>query len=314
MMPNNRNEEERIQSLMEELPLTMQTPSEFKSKLIDKALSTNTKPRAVRRPVWVAAMTCGVAAIALSAYLMSPKPAVSKTWTMVRQAVDRIQSFRMSVSNVVGGKRETDATITLSENGMLISADKGEIVYIDGSMMQVYDPEENTIVKMKLTGFGKEIQDAVKKGIGEGLSQLNLKDMIADLEKEYGKENIKIDPIRTENGRQVYDVRMRNPKDGSHGVVTVDAETDLPIKIVDQSVENGAEKFEEVTIEYNGRYELKPNFPKDAKIEEFDLSELAKMGMNFSGGFKEGENPFHGSFNFKFDGDDKKSNDLLEKN
>ncbi len=309
----NHNDEERIQRLMEELPFSMQTPNEVKSKLIDSALESKAKARPVRRPIWVAGMTAGIAALALGAYMFAPKPAMSKTWGMVRQAVDKITSFRMMVTSVEGGKRTTDATITLSENGMLINADKGEIVYIDGSAMQIYDPEENTVVRMNLSGFTKEIQQMVKEGIGAGLSQLNLKDMVADMEKEYGKENIKIDPIRSENGRDVYDIHMKDPKNGSQTMLTVDAQTDLPIKIVEKSVDGGASKLEEVSIDYNGTYELKPNFPKDAKYEDFDLGELIKMGMKFDGGA--GGNPFHGEMKFDFHGDKKEehSNSALDK-
>lgn len=307
MTPNNRNEEERIQRLMEELPLSMQTPNEFKSKLIDSALDANKKARPVRRPLWVGAMTAGIAAVALGAYFMSPKPAAAKTWSMVRQAVEKVTSFRLTISETVGGKRQEEAVIAFSDQGMMIQADS-EIIYMDGKTMQVYDPKENTVVRMKVGGFESELQKGMAEGLSEGLGALSLKDIIADVEKEYGKENIKIGPIRTENGRQVYDVYLRDPKDGTQATLTVDAGSDRPIKILNEEIEHGAKKLTEIKVEYNGKWDIKPNFPADAKYEDIDLTKMISDGMKMDSGSASGSSQGKGGGSFKFEFGDKGKN------
>ncbi|MBX3119539.1 MAG: hypothetical protein KF784_10775 [Fimbriimonadaceae bacterium] len=302
MIPNDRNEEERIQRLMEELPISMQTPNEFKSKLIDRAVAAKSKPRPVRRPAWVAVMTAGIATVALGAYFMSPKPAMGKTWLAVREAIEQITSFKMSVVTTEGGQRKTEAVITVSDEGILIEAEQGEIVYMDGKSMQVYDPKENTVTHLKMMGIESTIKEAVKTGVVEGLGAISLKDVIAEMEKDYGKENIKIGPSRTENGRQVFDVFMRNPKNGLQGSITVDEATNKPFRIISEELSNGAKVINEITLEYNGRFNLKPTFPKDAKYEEVDFSKLMQ-GHDF--GDSKG-NSGGGTFHFSFGDDEDK--------
>lgn len=275
-MKENLDDEMLIQKALEELPMSYEMPRELKSKVMDAALESNRRPHTARRPWMVAGLTAGVAALAFGAYIMAPKPAMAKTWTLVRQAVERITSFQMAVKMIDSPKQEV-VNIASANGKMRIDAGEGQIVYMDGQSIQVYDPKENSVLRLK---FGDlNIGDQLSQISGEIATHFDLKKEFADFEKKYGKENIQILPIRNENGRPVYDVRMNDPKEGAKVFMTVDAQTDLPTHIRTQGAKD-EDGDVDISLRYNDRIDIQPNLPKGVKIEELDLTNLKEMGMD----------------------------------
>src|SRR5689334_2675837 len=103
-MNEYREDEALIQMAMEELPMSNEMPQNLKSKLTDRALESKRKTRTARRPWMVGAMTCGLAVLALGAFFILPKPALGRTWTMISDAVNQVQTFQLTVHS----KREGD--------------------------------------------------------------------------------------------------------------------------------------------------------------------------------------------------------------
>lgn len=274
-MKENWDDEVLIKRAMEELPMSIEMPQELKSKITDTALEAGRKTRTARRPLMVAGLTAGLAVLAMGAYLMAPKPAMAKSWALVRQAVDHVNSFQMIVR---GGAKNDNVTIAAAGGKFRVDSGEGEIVYIDGESIQVYDKSENKITRIKLGGLaslGQMLPDIM----GEAMSHLSLKDEIAKYEKEYGKENIRVSQPYNRDGRQVYDVEMRDPKEGGSAFLTIDAQTDLPISIRANDPKDKDGNVE-ITLRYNDRIDIQPNFPAGVKYEDIDLGNLKGMGID----------------------------------
>lgn len=288
-MKENWDDEVLIKRAMEELPMSIEMPQELKSKITDTALEAGRKTRTARRPLMVAGLTAGLAVLAMGAYLMAPKPAMAKSWALVRQAVDRVNSFQMMVR---GGGKDGNVTIAAAGGKFRVDSGDGEMVYIDGSSIQVYDKKENKVTRIKMAGLnlGEMIPDIM----GEAMSHISLKEEISKFEKEYGKENIRVSQPYNRDGRQVYDVEMRDPKEGGKALLTIDASTDLPIEISANDPKD-KEGDVQISLRYNDKIDIQPNFPAGVKYEDIDLGDLKGLGVDMdkiskeiSHGFQEG--------------------------
>jgi len=254
--------------------MSSEMPQKLKWKLMDLATETGRKrPSTARRPWVVGGLTAGFAALALGAYLLSPKPAMAKSWTLVKQAVEQVRTFQM----VVHTGKEKDVRIATADGKMRVDSDDGTIVYMDNGRIQVYDPKQNTVTRVTIPGVN--LGQIIPEAVGEIASHIDLKQELAKFEKEFGSDNIKISPIYSKDGRQVYDVAMRDPKGKGEALLTVDAATDLPISINanDPSEKDGQVQ---ISLRYNDRLDLEPTFPKNVKYEDVDLGNLKGMGID----------------------------------
>jgi hypothetical protein len=274
-MSEYRDDEALIRSAMEELPMSNEMPPALKSKLANRALESKRKTQTARRPWMVGVMTAGLAVLAVGAFFLLPKPALGKSWELIRQAVNQVQTFQLEVStNGAQGKVE-HVHIATAGGKMKIDTGESEMVYIDGNSVQVYDEKENKITKIKLPISG--LADIIPGALGEISKSFDLKKEFAKFEAEYGKDHIQIQPIRDENGRRVYDVTLNDPKGNGVVNMTVDADTDLPNYIHVQE-KNGEETT--VSMRYNEAVDIQPNFPAGAKIEEVDMSKMGDIGKD----------------------------------
>lgn len=269
-----------IQRAMEELPMSMQMPQEFRAKVVDVALESGRKAQRARRPLVVAGLTVGLIAVASAAIFFVPRPATTGAWALMKQAVNEITSFQMEI-------RTSNAKvlhIAAAGNKFALDTGDGTMMYVDGKSMQVYNPKENTVMKMTFPeGQGAEIPDIGK----EMTKEFNLKDMIADLERQYGKGKIKVQPPRLENGRQVYDILLGDPTPQGQGRMTVDSATNLPIHMWLPKKDNEDDGAVELTMRYNDPVNVTPHFPDGVKINELDLGKMKEFGEGFGLGIKE---------------------------
>lgn len=260
--------------LQEELPMSQEMPPHVRAKAMNIAIETNRRAQAARRPRTVAWLTAGIAALAFGAMFLSPKQA--KAWSLVTQAVQKITSFQMEVQLPQSTELGTHTVnIAAQGNKFMVDAGTDGKLYFDGASMQTYDGRTNKVTKMTLpvevTGFMPMLTDEI-------VGAFNLKKEIAEMEEKYGKDHIRVMPIRNLNGRQVYDVQMTEVEGNARAFLTIDAATDLPIFIDASGSEKGDDNFK-IVLRYNDDVVIKPNFPANAKVEEIDMSKLDFQNM-----------------------------------
>jgi len=275
-----------LQALLENLPMSKHTPESLKSKLVDLASSPEPRHRAVRRPVFAFAFAGALAVAAVAAVLMSmPTTASAKTWAGIRKAVQGVTTMQMLIKDWDSPKGET-TRIAFAPGTVLVQPDSGEIVFLSGNKVQIYEPGEKVVREFPMPVEMPNVKDIV-------LKELAMTKILAEMERENGKENIKIGPMRTWQGRRVYDATFLKPaKPGQQdepekGTIIVDAETDLPIFIETFKQVNGAwKKNSEITAHYNGAVDaksLQPQWPAGVKFEKFDISKEIAEGMRQGG-------------------------------
>jgi len=276
MKPNEPLDDAAIQALLENLPMSQETPENLKARLIDLAASPTPRHRAVRRPVFAFAFAGALTVAAVAVFLSIP--ATAKSWSMVKQAVEGVRTMQMEIRELDKEKPET-TRIAFGPGIVLVEPQGGEIVYVNNGTVQIYEPGENVVREFPMPqGI---LPDVAKEVMGE----ISMKKILADNEREFGKQNIKVGPIRNERGRQVYDVTFTKPAnqqkddDGDDLVnMVADAATDLPISIeVFKRIGGQLRKTTEIVARYNDALDgnsLKPKFPPNVKIEKFDISKF----------------------------------------
>lgn len=268
-------DEQAIQALMESLPMSKQTPESLRSKLIDLASSPQPRHRAVRRPVIAFAFAGALAVAAMALMISLPSSAAAKSWAGIRKAVQSVRTMQMLIKEFDGAKSET-TKVAFTPDTILVHPNDGEIVFVSGGKVQIFEPEENVVREFPMPSEFPNVQEIV-------LKEIAMSTILAEMERENGKENIKIGPIRTWQGRRVYDANFQKPDKSERGTIIVDAATDLPIFIETFKLLNGNwNKASEITAHYNAAVDaksLRPNWPAGARFEKFDLSkELQKAG------------------------------------
>ncbi|HJP83106.1 MAG TPA: hypothetical protein VJ835_06320 [Fimbriimonadaceae bacterium] len=261
--------EENLKNLLSNLPASPEMPENLRNRALNYAIEVNRKTMMARRPRAVAWMSAGLAALAVGTFFMMPKQATAKAWTMVTQAVEKITSVQMDIK--LSGAKEGPKRIQIATkaNEFIVDAAGESVIYFNGEDLQIYDSKQNEITKLKLpveaTTFMPDLASEIS-------GAFNLKKEIADMEKKYGKDHIRVMPIRQFNGRDVYDVQMTEPDGPGKAFLTIDAATDLPVHI-DAS---GDKDDENVVIDlwYNGDVRIAPNFPANAKIKSMDMSNI----------------------------------------
>lgn len=278
MKSNEPMDEQAIQALMENLPMSKFAPEELKERIVEMAASPAPRHRRVRRPFLAFAM--GGATIVAAIALMTSLPATAKSWEGIVKAVQSVDRMEMVVKELEEGQGEV-VRIGFAPGTILVQPEEGEIVYVSGGVVQIYDKAENTVREFPMPA-GNMIPDIGKTVMAE----MSMSKMLGQYEKEYGKENIKIGPIRTWQGRRVYDAAMKDPKDGGHANLVIDAATNLPIQIDAFELRNGKiVKTAEISARYNEAVDpsaIKPKFPEGAKFEKFDIQKMIEQS---GGGF-----------------------------
>ena len=258
-----------LQALMENLPMSKSTPENLKAKLYDMAASPAPRRRAVRRPAL--AFAFGGALVAVAVAVMISLPATAKSWSLIKQAVQRVETMEMQIRELDGTSGTT--RIGFAPGTILVQPDSGEIVYISQGTVQIYDKSENVVRE-----FPMPMAEMIPDIKNEVLREISMSKMLQEYEQEYGRQNMKIGPFRNLDGRRVYDVALNNPKESEHAVLVVDADTDLPVLI---EAYKAGRKTTEIRARYNGAVpadSLKPKFPAGAKFEKFDISKLMEEG------------------------------------
>lgn len=284
----NQHEDKELESAMSHLAKD-QEPSEALMRNLRVMASTATR---TRRAWWqnprLAAFGAGAAALAIIAMTLTPAKASAKTYDMLIQAANTVHNFQLVVNSKEKGKQE-HVSIAGTTGKFVIKTSEGPIIRIAEGEMEVYDPGENTVTHIKSGGMidGKMIQEQVEAGIAEGLKEMNLQKMLKDYERQYGRENIHISPIVEEGGKAVYRVLLSSPKEPQRVTLTVDAKSDLPVRIIAEEKGEKSGWSEEANIEmkYGADVDpnlLEPDFPAKAKHETIDIGKL------MSDGFKEG--------------------------
>lgn len=281
MNPHSNEFEELIRKRMERLPMSENAPDNLKDKIYEES---RRRPSPMpRRRLMVAGLTVAAGLALTGLYLGSPKQATAKTWTMVKQAVDKVDTMLLTMHS--SGQNQEKITIAYAPGKLAVNTGKGPEIYVMDGTLKIYDAKEKTVRQMEI---GDKMLPDMARVVGEGI---NLKEMLRDFELEHGRENIKISPIRTESGRGIYTVTLRDPKHKGGAVVDVDAATDLPIRIEASGMDGDSKQSMLVTIRYNDAISVDvftPKFPADTKVEVIDMSKLGKfddLGDAFAEGF-----------------------------
>lgn len=283
MRTQNPFDDRELQGLMENLPMSKFTPEELKEKLYDMAASPAPQRRAVRRPA--IAFAFGGALVAVAVAVMVSMPATAKSWDGIKKAVQAVTRMEMSIRDYEG---KGNTRIAFGEGTILVQPDDGQIVYVSKEKVQIYEKSENVVREFPMPLI-EMIPDISREVLGE----MSMSKMLQEYEKEYGQENIKLGAFRQLNGRRVYDAVLSDPKNNERALLTIDAETDLPVYI--ESYKAG-KKTSEIVARYNGAVSpdaLTPKFPAGARFEKFDISKMIEEG-------KKGGGP-PPSFDFDFD-------------
>lgn len=270
-MDKHLEEEALMKNLMEELPMSNEMPPHVRTKAMNIAVEANRKAQNARRPRTAAWLTAGIAMVAMGAFMAMPRPA--KAWSMVAQAVQKITSVQMDlvVKNDSGKSEKIEIAINGSEM-YVNTGDEGALVHMGKDGLQVYDHNSNTLTKMKMPA---EVAGFIPNIAEEITGAFDLKKEIADMEAKYGRDHIVVGKLRPGNdGRQVYDVTMTEKDGPGKAFLTVDAQTDLPI-FIDASGDGNETMV--IQLRYNDGVRVQPSFPKGAKVQEIDLTQVGEM-------------------------------------
>lgn len=275
----NSNDQD-IQSTLEGLPMSEQAPSDLKARLRQLALQPPT--RHIRK--WPSMPTFAFAGLAAAgiviAMTLAPTHAVAKSWTLLKQAVQDATGVQFAVTSHSNHKEE-HVTIVASHGKVAVRASDA-LVLIDGGKITVYDPKKNEAQEIVLPAGidSKMITDQVTQGLTQGMHELSLQKMISDFENKYGKDHIKISPIHSVDGRDVYEANLDSPEDGSRVQMVVDANSDLPrhIHVTGPKEEDNVD----MDLRFNDQIDQSAfdmTIPAGAKVNHMDFS---KMNMDFS--------------------------------
>lgn len=261
------------------------------------------KVKPARRAIWqpglavagAFALTCGIAVL-----MMAPSKATAKTFDTLVAAAGQVKTFQFSVDSDEHGK-QSHILIAGSGGRFTIRTEEGALMQMDKGTMQIFDPTENKITRMKFGDFVDPtmIAEQVQEGMAAGFKEMNLKKTLEDYKLKYGKDHIKISPITRENGVDVYHVTMNSPNESGKVAMTIDAATDLPqvIDVHDKDSDDGSPHFSTVRMKFGTQVNAElaaATFPKNAKIVDIDLGALMSGALK---GLDGNMNDLDGSMN-----------------
>lgn len=292
---NNNQEDREIQELMKDAPLGNETPSRLRSKLQSAAVGPRVRHASPAPGRWAMAGIAAVAIIAIGVGAgvgLNRTPNVTaqaKTFAKVINATNLLDAFQLVIrANDMNTGEELN--IAFSDGKFNMSTKEGMIMRVQGPSMEFFDPKKNEVVEMNLGGMvdPKEIAGQIQEGMKHGMEEFDVKKMLAEMEKEFGKENVTIGPIQHKFGRSTYDVTLEKPHGPERIYMTVDAEKDIPIRIRVEKIREGAYQ-EEANIELRFGNDIDPDlvitdFPANAKRVKLDFSKMMEDGMKGLGG------------------------------
>jgi len=288
-------EDKEIQDLLRETPMGQSVPEDLKRRL--RVMASGSKLR--RQSRWAprfAFMSACLVVFAALAMMFWPATASAKSFQKVIDATNLIKTFRLAIRVFEGGKEEN--VIVQSGEGVLdVQAPEGGHVQIADNEVRYYDARKNELQVIKLGGMFDEnlIEQVVREGVNQGLGQLDVKKMLAQFKEEYGGQNAKVSDVFEQDGQMVYTVDLANPKASERVKITVDAESDLPLRI---QVDGPHEV--DIRVEFGQAIDIQPIdriVPADAKRTEYDISEMIEGGMKqLDDGFKFNKKEFERDF------------------
>lgn len=281
-MSNYHPDDEQLQDLLRAAPMGDAAPEELKRRL--RVLASGTKHRTTSRwaPRFAFLSACMVVVAAL-AMLLWPASASAKSFQRVIDATNLVKTFRLAI-RVFDGGRTHDVLVQGDEGALDVQGPDRMHVQVAHNEIAFYDGRKNILKVVKLGGMidGNDIEQFVRDGINQGLSQLDVRRMLEEFKQQYGAQNAKVSDVFEQNGQMVYTIDLESPKVPQKVKITVDAQSDLPIRIqVD-----GREAFD-VRVEYGSDVDIRPlreTVPADAKRFEYDLEKMIQQGMQQLGG------------------------------
>lgn len=275
-----------IQEMLQKSMAGDELPTELRRRLQVMAREAS-KPK---RAWWtskktVAAFTAAAAVMVLTLTMM-PAQATAKTYDSLVSAAQRVNAFQFSIDTLEGGERER-ITITGADGKFAMrTGEDGLIMQFDHQSFSLYDAKDNAVTRFKLGSLmdAKAIAEQMKSGLDQGFKHMDLKAMLKGYEGKYGKDHIRISPIRTEDGRRVYDATMESPDDPERVKISVDANTDLPYRILAESRNRagGWNVLSKIEMRYGDDIDLKElsaTIPANAKKMEIDIDSLVGDAM-----------------------------------
>lgn len=282
-------EDKEIQDLLRETPMGQTTPEDLKRRL--RVMASGSKLRSQSR--WAprfAFMSAGLVVIAALTLMFWPATASAKSFQKVIDATNMIKTFRLAIRVLEGGKEE-NVIVQGGEGIVDVQAPEGTHVQFADNEIRVYEAKKNELNVVKLGGMFDEqmIERVVREGVNQGLGQLDVKKMLAQFKDEFGGQNAKVSDVFEQDGQMVYTVDLSSPKESERVKITVDADSDLPLRI-----QVNGEHEVDVRVEFGHAIDIQPMekiVPKDAKRTEVDLSKMIQGGMEELGkGLQKGMN------------------------
>ena len=228
----------------------------------------------------------GAAGLAIAAMVLMPTKAVAKTYEGIVTAAGKVNAFQFSVETTDDhGKRER-FSIAGADGMARMMTDDGTLLQVSHGKLEIYEPKDNTVTRFDYGDFVNDevILEAIKAGLAEGLKQIDLKQMLKDYEAKYGKDRIRIDPVITEDGQNVYHVFLTDREQNDRVEMTVDASTDLPIRldIEERSPTRAWKKETVMRMRFGSEVDasaLDGGIPKSAKIVDMNLGSLMSKAI-----------------------------------
>jgi len=282
-------EDKEIQDLLRETPMGQTTPEDLKRRLRVMASGSKLRKQSRWAPRFAFTSACLVVIAAL-AMMFWPTTASAKSFQKVIDATNMIKTFRLAIRVLEGGKEEN--VVVQGGGGIIdVQAPEGTHVQFAEGEIRVYEEKKNELNIIKLNGIVDEkmIEQFVQEGVNQGLGQLDVKKMLAQFKDEFGGQNAKVSDVFEQDGQMVYTVDLSSPKESERVKITVDADSDLPLRI-----QVNGEHEVDVRVEFGHAIDIQPMdkiVPKDAKRTEVDLGKMFQNGMEeFGKGLQKGMN------------------------
>lgn len=285
MNPNEPLDDQALRTLMESLPMSANAPENLKNKLVDLAASSAPTRRAARRPILALALSAATIVTAIAVITSIPTPAAAKSWEGVKRAVESVQKMELIVTDPRTNQIRSQTRVDPSS--IYVKLWEGDELYVTDRLVRTFDKSDNLMLDVVMPENGAEPD--IRKQV---LKELSMSTILAQYEEKYGTRYIKIGPIHDQQGRQVYDVTLREPNSVGYGNLVIDATSNLPIYLEAFEPQDGKPVK---TLEMSARFNdgatspgQGPVLPKGARHETIPVSKVIEQNhgempkLNFS--------------------------------
>jgi len=284
---NETQDEKALEAVLKSAPLTQEPSDQLMRNL--RVMVGEAKPK----PTWwrsrLSLSACGIAVLAIGIFALAPTKANAKSFESLVRAAQSVNAFQFSITSDEKGKKEG---ITIAGEGgrVFMNTGEGGLMEFAPGRMSFYDPKENKIVRMK---FGNIVDPAmiaseIQSGLKEGFKEMDLKKMLKEYGDRYGRDQVKISPIYSENGKSLYNVQLASKDQPERIHFKVDSRTDLPYEMFVEAADSKGGWKESMRMQMRFGQDvdtrlLKVEFPKNAKVEEIDMESLVGDAMKEAG-------------------------------